>query len=155
MVQHARPPSLPSPFLLLVPRPTDHVLNEDNEEREEAEGDELGEKDAEDDSEKPSKKQKHASSPAPKAKKAPAKAAPASKAKAGEGEEDVEGGGRGRASKKSKTGGEDVNAKLESDPEALKVRKRRHKLQKSSNKALPERGGNAHRRHALHHRRVL
>ncbi|KAJ7838514.1 hypothetical protein B0H14DRAFT_1083486, partial [Mycena olivaceomarginata] len=59
----------------------------------------------------------------------------------GEGEEDAEGGGRGRASKKSKTGGEDVNAKLESDPEALKVREWRHKLQKtflSSNKALPK-----------------
>ncbi|KAJ7659476.1 hypothetical protein B0H17DRAFT_1096092 [Mycena rosella] len=132
--------------------------DEDNEEAE-AEADE---------DEKPGKKRKRAS-PAPA--KAKAKAKPKAAAKGGkkggkakkskaavesedeageggdaeaeaeaeaEGEEGAE-EGEERASKKVKTG--DASAKLESDPEALKVREWRHKLQKtflSSNKSLPK-----------------
>ncbi|KAJ6503736.1 hypothetical protein C8R45DRAFT_973612 [Mycena sanguinolenta] len=133
------------------------------------EDDELGddvEEDAEaeegEDDDKKSKKRKRAASPAPKSKPKQPKAA-AGKAKKGgkakkskaavESEDDAaadEGEGEDEAerkeerpSKKSKgsANAEDVNTKLESDPEALKVREWRHKLQKtflSSNKALPK-----------------
>ncbi|KAF8186139.1 hypothetical protein K438DRAFT_1765472 [Mycena galopus ATCC 62051] len=130
---------------------------EDDAEAEDGEEEEEGKK--------AGKKRKRASSPAPKAK---AKPKPAAKAKKGgkakkskaaveseddaagedgEGEDgDGEGDGDGteeRPAKKSKAAkaDEDVNAKMESDPEALKVREWRHKLQKtflSSNKALPK-----------------
>ncbi|KAJ7627014.1 hypothetical protein FB45DRAFT_920497 [Roridomyces roridus] len=130
-------------------------VDEDEEEEGGDDEDELEEAEAEadpDEDEKPTKKRKRASSPAPKSKakaKAPAakskKGGKAKKSKAAvesedEGGEDgdAEGGEEAPVSKKHK-GGE--NASLESDPEALKVREWRHKLQKtflSSNKSLPK-----------------
>ncbi|KAJ7712927.1 hypothetical protein B0H14DRAFT_3902119 [Mycena olivaceomarginata] len=108
---------------------------DDEEDEEEAEGDELGEEDAEDDSEKPSKNGSAPPRPCPR----PEGAGKAATGLQGE-------GGQRQKTKKSKAaegeGEEDAEgAKLESDPEALKVREWRHKLQKtflSSNKALPK-----------------
>ncbi|KAF7343095.1 PWWP domain-containing protein [Mycena venus] len=138
---------------------------EDGDEEDELAADEdAAEEDAEEEEEeKAGKKRKRASSPAPTKGKAKPKAAAAAKTKKGgktkkskaaieseddageDGEGDGEEGGEEteeRASKKSKVAKEeDSNAKLESDPEALKVREWRHKLQKtflSSNKAPPK-----------------
>ncbi|KAK7017745.1 hypothetical protein R3P38DRAFT_2985226 [Favolaschia claudopus] len=109
------------------------------------EEDELVEEEEE---EKAGKKRKRAESPAPKKGKAGAKKGGKKKSKAtvesedeaaGDGEANAEGEGK-RANKKAKTA-DDANAQLESDPEALKVRDWRHKLQKtflSSNKAPPK-----------------
>ncbi|KAJ7452213.1 hypothetical protein FB451DRAFT_696180 [Mycena latifolia] len=135
---------------------------EEDELMEEAPADDDEEAEAEDDA-KPGKKRKRTGSPAPKAKAKPKAAAATKNGKKGgkakkskaavesedegaaeeaeaEGEEgaDAEDGAGGRASKKSKVADA---AKLESDPEALKVREWRHKLQKtflSSNKSLPK-----------------
>ncbi|KAJ7260314.1 hypothetical protein B0H12DRAFT_1107750 [Mycena haematopus] len=141
---------------------------EEEEEDDELGGDAEEDAEAEDgaeDEKKGGKKRKRAVSPTPAKTKAKPKA-PAAKAKKsgkakkskaaveseddaagedGEGEDGDADGDRKeeRPSKKSKANAhaEDVNAKLESDPEALKVREWRHKLQKtflSSNKALPK-----------------
>ncbi|KAK7050101.1 PWWP domain-containing protein [Favolaschia claudopus] len=134
----------------------------DDDEEEEEEQDELVEEEEEEKT-KVGKKRKRAASPAPK-KKAGAAAAAGKKGAAGktkkskpavesedDGEDEVEAEAEKpqsegkRASKKAKVvaavGGDDANALLESDPEALKVREWRHKLQKtflSSNKAPPK-----------------
>ncbi|KAJ7441521.1 hypothetical protein B0H11DRAFT_2096109 [Mycena galericulata] len=139
---------------------------DEGDEEDELDADEPAEDEAEDeaeadDEEKPDKKRKRSASPSPAKSKAKAKAAkaPAKNGKKGgkakkskaavESEDDVgeeaeadgeEGGEEGepRASKKPKV---DSASALESDPEALKVREWRHKLQKtflSSNKSLPK-----------------
>ncbi|KAJ7940016.1 hypothetical protein B0H13DRAFT_2260980 [Mycena leptocephala] len=140
----------------------------DDDEEDDELGDEAVEGDAEaedgEEDDKKSKKRKRAASPAPKSKPKPkaatGKAKKGGKAKkskaaveseddaaAEEGEAEAEDGEaerkEERPSKKSKgnANAEDVNAKLESDPQALKVREWRHKLQKtflSNNKALPK-----------------
>ncbi|KAJ7026356.1 hypothetical protein C8F04DRAFT_109581, partial [Mycena alexandri] len=114
------------------------------------------EADAEDEEEKAApKKRKRASEPAPAKEKAKPKAKAATKGKKGgkkskatvESEEEDEAGeaadeeeSEKRASKKAKVVDEST-AKYDSDPEALKVREWRHKLQKtflSSNKSVPK-----------------
>ncbi|KAF7343715.1 PWWP domain-containing protein [Mycena sanguinolenta] len=136
----------------------------DDEEEDDELGDEEEDAEAEDGEEddKKSKKRKRASSPAPKSKAKPKAASGKAKkggktkkskaaveseddaaADEGEGEDEEAERKEERPSKKSKSSAnaEDVNTKLESDPEALKVREWRHKLQKtflSSNKALPK-----------------
>ncbi|KAJ7688702.1 hypothetical protein B0H17DRAFT_1067933, partial [Mycena rosella] len=129
---------------------------------EEAPADEDEEEAEPEEDEKPGKKRKRASSPAPSKAKAKPKSGKAVAAKNGkkggkvkskaaveseddagedpeaeaeEGDEEA----KERPSKKAKA--VDGAAKLESDPEALKVREWRHKLQKmflSSNKSLPK-----------------
>ncbi|KAJ7620810.1 hypothetical protein DFH06DRAFT_1482421 [Mycena polygramma] len=138
---------------------------EDGDEEDELAADDAAEEEPEEEAEedeekeKAGKKRKRASSPAPA--KSKAKAPKAAKAKKGgkakkskttvESEDDAgeeaeaegeEGGedGEARASKKAKAA-DGSAAQLESDPEALKVREWRHKLQKtflSSNKSLPK-----------------
>ncbi|KAJ6528505.1 hypothetical protein B0H19DRAFT_1385181 [Mycena capillaripes] len=133
---------------------------EDGDEEDELEADEEeAEDEAEAEEEEKAGKKRKRASPAPA--KAKAKQPKATKAKKGgkakkskaaveseddggeEGEAEGEEGGEDgeeRASKKAKVA-EGGSAKLESDPEALKVREWRHKLQKtflSSNKALPK-----------------
>ncbi|KAJ7645008.1 hypothetical protein B0H17DRAFT_458673 [Mycena rosella] len=133
----------------------DEIVTED------APADDDGEEAEPEEDEKPGKKRKRASSPAPskaKAKPKSGKAAAKGGKKGGKGKskaaveseddagEDAEAEAEGddeeakeRPSKKAKA--VDGTAKLESDPEALKVREWRHKLQKmflSSNKSLPK-----------------
>ncbi|KAJ6456772.1 hypothetical protein C8R47DRAFT_1082303 [Mycena vitilis] len=138
---------------------------EDGDEEDELAADDAAEEEPEEEAEedeekeKAGKKRKRASSPAPA--KSKAKAPKAAKAKKGgkakkskaavESEDDAgeeaeaegeEGGedGEARASKKAKVV-DGSAAQLESDPEALKVREWRHKLQKtflSSNKSVPK-----------------
>ncbi|CAK5269618.1 unnamed protein product, partial [Mycena citricolor] len=97
--------------------------------------DELAEDNSEDS--KPGKKRKRASSPV--AKKSAAKKGKGKKSK--ETVESEDDGSTKPPTKKSKGSAAETNAALESDPEAVKVREWRHKLQKtflSSNKTVPK-----------------